>query len=245
MAVGIIYIVVYINKYLNDKVEGFQVGTTCLQQIIGGRPTYLCPDVNSANTLVISGTTTPVCYTDTSINYASTIGTIGYTCFDINGEPQFDSTRGVYLPFDPIIDNDTMPDNGINDFNVGANSFMNGYNSFESAYNNTLSQLSTVSTLGLVNITSVQTRLQTLSTNHCVSGNVNTNACNSITSAIQTTSNIINDRSISSLYFINSTLQQSASTIKYNFYDKFMQSFYTNPSVFISSPAIAEYIGNK
>jgi len=262
LGVGIVYIVLFIQAYFSTISEGFQVGTSCQLTSIGGRNTYLCPDDNSAYLLVALGTTTPVCYTDRNINYSTiydsgtgqnikfstAIGSVGYTCYDINGEPQFDSTRGVYLPFNPIIDNDSMPNNGINDYNIGANTFISGYNSFGSAYKNTDDLRSTVSTLGLVNIKSVQSRLQTLSTGYCATGltiHTNANACGAITSALNTTGSIINDNSDTSLSFINSTLYKSASTIKYNFYNKFMQSFYTNPTVFISSPRVAEYMGNK
>jgi len=247
LGVGIVYIVLFIQAYFSTISEGFQLGTTCQTKLIGGRNTYLCPDSNSAYLLVAAGEKTPVCYTDSNINYSTSIGSIGYTCYDINGDPQFDSTRGVYVPFNPITDNDPMPENGINDYNIGATSFISGYNSFGAAYNNTNNMRSTVSTLGLVNIKSVQARLQTLSNTYCIPGATiaNNNACTSITSALNTTGTIINDNSINSLSFINSTLQQSASTIKYNFYNNFMQSFYTNPTTFISSPRVAEYMGNK
>jgi hypothetical protein len=104
-----------------------------------------------------------------------------------------------------------------------------------------------VSTLGLVNIKSVQARLQTLSNTYCLPGarSVDSSPCISIRSALDTTGDIINDRSENSLFAINNTLSTSASTIKYNFYNNFMQSFYTNPTVFISSPRVAEYMGNK
>jgi hypothetical protein len=93
----------------------------------------------------------------------------------------------------------------------------------------------------------VQSRLQTLSTTYCIAGatRTNANACSAISSALNITETIINDRSENSLFYINSTMYQTASTIKYNFYNNFMQSFYTTPTVFISSPRVAEYMGNK
>jgi hypothetical protein len=247
LGVGIVYIVLFIQAYFSIISEGFQVGTTCELKVIGGRNTYLCPDESSASTRVAIEKTIPVCYTAFNIDYSTSIGSIGYTCYDINGDPEFDSTRGVYRPFDPITDDDPMPGDGINDYNIGANSFISGYNSFGKSYRNTESMRSTVSTLGLVNIKSVQSRLEALSNTYCTSGATRTNntACSAITSALNTTGGIINDRSENSLYFINSTLQQSANTIKYNFYNNFMQSFYTNPTVFISSPRVAEYMENK
>jgi hypothetical protein len=247
LGVGIVYIVLFIQAYFSTISEGFQVGTSCEQKIIGGRNTYLCPDENDAYSLVVAGTTDAVCYADSNINYSTTVGSIGFTCYDTKGEPQFDSVRGVYIPFNPITDSDPMPGIGINDYNIGVNSFLSGYNSFSKSYRDTENMRSSVSTLGLVNINLVQNRLQTLSTSYCVAGATRThiNECSAITSALNTTGSIINDDSVNSLFYINSTLTKSASTIKYNFYNNFMQSFYTSPTVFISSPRVAEYIGNK
>ena len=247
LGVGIVYIVLFIEAYFSTISEGFQLGITCPQKMIGGRNTYLCPDENDAYSLVLAGITSPVCYTDRSINYSTTIGSIGFTCYDTKGEPQFDSTRGVYIPFNPITDNDSMPGYGINDYNIGVDSFLTGYNSFSKSYRDTENMRSNVSTLGLVNIKSVQSRLQTLSGTYCTPGatTTNSNACSAITSALETTGSIINDRSENSLFNINDILTNSASTIKYNFYNNFMQSFNTNPTVFISSPRVAEYMRNK
>lgn len=247
LGVGIVYIVLFIQAYFSTISEGFQLGITCPQKMIGGRNTYLCPDDNTAYSLVLAGITSPVCYSDPSINYSTTIGSIGFTCYDTKGEPQFDSVRGVYIPFNPIIDNDPMPGYGINDYNIGVNSFLSGYNSFGKSYKDTENMRSSVSSLGLINIKSVQSRLETLSTSYCIPGatTTNNNACRAITSALETTGGIINDRSENSLFYINSTLTKSASTIKFNFYNNFMQSFNTNPTVFISSPRVAEYMGNK
>lgn len=247
MMVGIIYIVLYIHTYLKSVSEGFQTGTSCITKNIGGRLTYLCPDLNSANTLILAGTTSPVCYTDSNINYSNTTGSIGYTCFDMNGDPEFDSTRGVYVPFNPVTDDDPMPGNGIDSYYIGANTFTSGYNAFSSVYKDIEELRSTISTVGLVNIKSVQSRLQGLSTSYCGTtyANRNTDACIAISSAIYTTSNLISDNSVSSLSHINNTLRDSKNIIKTNLYNNFMQSFYTAPSIFISSPRIAEYLANR
>jgi hypothetical protein len=247
MVVGIIYIVLYIHTYLNSLSEGFQSGTTCTTKIIGDRSTYLCPNVDSANTLLFAGVKSPICYTDSNINYSDTTGSIGYTCFDMNGDPEFDSERGVYVPFDPIINDDPMPGNGIDSYYIGTNTFRGGYNTFNKAYTDVETLRSTISSVGLINIISVQSRLQVLSTTYCgiTYANRNIDACTAISSAITTTSNFINDNSVNSLSYINNTLTDSKNKIKTILYDNFIQSFYTTPSVFISSPRIAEYLANK
>jgi hypothetical protein len=86
-----------------------------------------------------------------------------------------------------------------------------------------------------------------LSTTYCgiTYANRNIDACTAISSAITTTSNFINDNSVNSLSYINNTLTDSKNKIKTILYDNFIQSFYTTPSVFISSPRIAEYLANK
>jgi hypothetical protein len=247
LSVGILYIVMWLQRSL--ELEGFQSLTpvSCDLKTIAGRPTYLCPDDISAEMLLTSGTTNyPVCYTDTNIKL-SNVGSYGYTCYDMNGDPTFDSERGVYLPFNPITDNDPMPSYGENDITTGYGSFLSGYNSFMSAYRNSATMEQNVSSLGFGNIKQVRTNLNALSNAKCTGTitNIYSAPCAAITRALTTVNGIINNNSQNSLSNISTTLQNTNTTIKSSIYAEFMPGFYTTIPFFMSTPQSANYLANK
>jgi hypothetical protein len=247
LSVGILYIVMWLQRSM--QLEGFQSSslTSCSTKLIGGRYTYLCPDVISAESLLLDGTSSyPVCYTNINMNL-SNVGSVGYTCYDMNGDPTFDDTRGVYVPFDPLIDNDTMPGNGENDITTGYGTFLAGYNSFVRNYKNSLTLETNISSLGLGNIKAVQTNLNRLSSDaKCQNPTaVYTAPCAAINRALTKVNTIINDNSTNSLSNLSTTLRNTNNTIKSSIYTEFIPGFYTRTPFFMSSPQVADYLANK
>jgi len=248
--VGIIYIVVW---FQHTRIsEGFQSVLICPMGTIAGKETYLCntPDEASAlMTNVLRRPDVPVCYTDkTNVNLnlsTANIHTNVYTCYDIHGDPIFDSRRGVYVPFDPIENNDPMPQNGEQDAATNYTSFTSGYNTFLPAYVNTSTLQYSASTFGYVNAINVQSNLYTLSNLKCTGtiAPAYLNACDAISHAISVTNGFVSDTSSNSLQGINTLLMQSKNDIKGQLYNNFMPGFYN--SDVMSAKQKADYLSNK
>ena len=122
-SVGILYICQFFTHALE---EGFQTSTVsppltgealtyvtdtarCTVTYDSGRNVILCPNSNAANlvfkrmTSTLVGDYDNVCITsaDFSSNY--------YTCYTRPAPPVFNDLYGIFRPFDPVIDEDTMP----------------------------------------------------------------------------------------------------------------------------------------
>ena len=238
LTVGILYIVMWFQK----SSEGFQV-LTCPTATIGGQVTYLCNSMSQAKMMLQTMTTpVPICY-DSSTNTGQKAS---YVCYDTNGDPTFDAKRGVYIPFDPIADDDPMPQYAEQDIITNYTTFLSGYNAFIPAYQNTSSLTTAASTLGYANAIKVQSTLTSLSNLKCQGPTIDTryiNTCDAITRGLNTVNPLITDTGPNSLQSINNTLLTSKAEIKGLLYNKFMPGFFD--SYVMNSAQKEDYLANK
>lgn len=241
----LISIILCIQSYFQIQ-EGFQ-STSCTMPSIGGVDTYLCDDESAAYQQLVDNTAggvkTPICYSDPYSLHFTTTSSIAYVCYDINGEPVFNDVTGTYSDFDPLTDEDLLPQYGQEDSIMNYTAFGAGYNSFSISHTNTSKLAKSVSTIGVSHITYVKTQLSTIFSNKCGSGRDDkyTNTCNSISDALTTINQILTDTSSTSITHISTTLGRSLSTIKHATYNEFSSGF--NDTYVMNPTQISTFIG--
>jgi len=110
-SIGIFYVCFFVVTVLKKgTTEGFELCnvTGCSIRRDSGRNLYLCESADAANLVFknmsnnLPGAYDNVCITNNKLssNY--------YTCYTRPAQRVFDNVYGVYRPFDPIVDNDTM-----------------------------------------------------------------------------------------------------------------------------------------
>lgn len=226
--------------------EGFQISESgCVTKTIGGVVTNLCDSeedayVKLSNNLAAS-IKSPVCYTDRNSLKFTDISANAYICYDINGDPQFDSVLGKYSEYDPLSDEDPLLIYRQRGAIMNNIAFKAGFNSFSIGHENTLKLANAVSTIGFGDINYVKTQLNTLSDTYCRSGHNNKydDTCSTIATALARTNAILTDNSSTSLKYISTTIGQSLSTIKHATYNEFVPGFYDS---FVITPEISTII---
>jgi len=229
LTISILLIIIFLYTSIftyKEVVEGYQsplpFGSGCSLATIGGNPVYLCKTEEDASTQLSIDITSRVCYTSLLLKPYM------YTCYDTRGDMVFDETIGTYRKFDPILDVDLMPIYGEQDSNMNDIGFNTSYNSFMPSYINVNLLQGSVNTVGNKNLTTIKNNLATLKTQYCTGtiAQKYVKACENVNQTQTKIQEIMDDKSDSSIFNINTTITNSRDTIKNAVYNKLLPSFY-------------------
>jgi len=104
-SIGILYICQFFTETLE---EGFAIPRDCKEVQDSGRKLLLCASSNAANIVFDNTSNLPGKYDNVCVG-SGEFGTDYYTCYTRPGPPVYNDTYGIYRPFDPKVDNDTLP----------------------------------------------------------------------------------------------------------------------------------------
>jgi hypothetical protein len=244
---GILYILCWIQP--SRHIEGFQIAIGCKLTTVAGRSTYMCDTQESATQQLnmTSASGVQVCYAG---NYSldalkREVNTTAFVCHDGIGEPQFDSALGVYVPFDPLTDTDTLPGYGEQDTIVNYTSLNSGYLQFSNSYANTSSLVASVEINGFGSVLSTLSTFNGLSNTYCAATPIQTKyqtVCNTINTGINTVSGIPTAGGSNSLSNISTIMDTSLKALNFNMYGRFLPGFVD--SYTMSTNQLMDYSAN-
>ena len=210
LTVGIVFLLLKVWWATRQQAEGFQLidinTADCTLTTVNNTPTYLCESLEEAKATLLNAEdlkltpSTAICYKDITLSSLTKADTVYYTCFD-RPTPlgPFDPITGSREEIDPIADEDPQPERQIGSIKANCAAYMGPYRTIMNNYDRVITLISSVSTIGLANISTGMGTLTDINTRQCqnvpASDVAKTRVCKTIQEGIGRYNTIFNDTS--------------------------------------------------